>query len=128
VSAREPLLSHSLLAIRNRERRFKAGKSRDIAHSVPVAVNAWIWGTNQQLKPICPCPPSPFIVAHAHEPPLAVPSPRVGRRRQFLFGQQVAAQFGQQPADHLPWFPIVTLLTKVADPDHPKECRSRARK
>lgn len=25
-------------------------------------------------------------------------------------------QIGQQPADHLPWFHIVTLLTKVADP------------
>jgi predicted nuclease of restriction endonuclease-like (RecB) superfamily len=26
-------------------------------------------------------------------------------------------QIGQQPADQLPWFHIVTLLTKVADPD-----------
>ena len=26
-------------------------------------------------------------------------------------------EFGQQPADQLPWFHIVTLLTKVADPD-----------
>jgi predicted nuclease of restriction endonuclease-like (RecB) superfamily len=26
-----------------------------------------------------------------------------------------APQFGQQPADQLPWFHIVTLLTKVAD-------------
>jgi predicted nuclease of restriction endonuclease-like (RecB) superfamily len=27
------------------------------------------------------------------------------------------ALFGQQPADQLPWFHIVTLLTKVRDPD-----------
>ena len=28
-----------------------------------------------------------------------------------------ALQIGQQPADQLPWFHIVTLLTKVTDPD-----------
>src|SRR5690606_23897736 len=30
-------------------------------------------------------------------------------------------QFGQQPADQLPWFHIVTLLTKVTD-DAEREC------
>jgi len=31
-------------------------------------------------------------------------------------GQQPAAQFDQPITDHLPWFHIVTLLTKLADP------------
>lgn len=35
-----------------------------------------------------------------------------------FFAQEVPSfQFGQQPAAQLPWFHIVTLLTKVSDPE-----------
>src|SRR5450759_2169574 len=35
-------------------------------------------------------------------------------------------QIGQQPAAQLPWFHIVTLLTKVIDPDHRESYAIRA--